>query len=216
VLSVPEGIPLSCLFLAGYQGLDTHRKGRDTIPCDGPGECSHCKHKSGIIWKGYAPIHAWDQTSRLWHPFVLELTESLEEELRGRDLRGEVWSLWRCGKGLPNDPVTGLFAERRRENDVSPAFDIVPVLLRMYHVSSLRLGRPNSMPPKICLEAVAAPAPKLPDGVAELVEPQASEEKKKSFAEMRREHDEKMRRRQQTIDQANKAADKHETNGTTH
>jgi hypothetical protein len=214
VLSVPAGIPVTCLFLAGYQGLDTHRKSGETIPCPGREECKECRNRAGIIWKGYAPVHVWDSVSRLWHPFVLELTESLEEELRPRDLVGEVWRLARIGPGHKNDPVTGEFIERREGNKVPAAFDIVPVLLRMYHVSSIRLGRPNSLPPKVCLEAVAGDAPKLPEGEEDTSTPQATEEVRRTMRDMQKEWDEKRRRSQQQTDQGSESNGKHETNGT--
>jgi hypothetical protein len=216
VLSVPVGIPVTVLFLSGYRGMDSHRVGKGTEPCPGPSECGHCKRRQGIIWKGYAPVLAWDQVRELWHPFVIELTESIEEELRGRQLRGEVWSLWREGKGKNNDPVTGLFLERKQGSVVIEPFDIVSVLLRMYHVSSIRLDRPNTMPGKLVLPAIAGDAPKLPEDVAKMIEPQKEEEQKQRFASMRREYDERGRRSAGRSDQADDQAGKHETNGTNH
>lgn len=183
------------LFLAGYDGLDTHHTSKQPFPCEGIDRCSYCKRRQGIIWKGYAPVLAWDATKSLWHPFVLEITESLEEELRGRDLRGEVWHLFREGKGKNNDPLTGLFAERKTGRVVIEPFDIVPVLLRLYHVSSLRLGRPNTMPAKLVLPAIAGDAPALPPGASPATEAKPDPAKVQSFRELRQQAEEAARRR---------------------
>jgi hypothetical protein len=184
ILSVPSGQVIPVLFLSGYDGLDTHHTREQPVPCEGPGVCSYCKRKVGIIWKGYAPVLAWDQVRGLWHPFVLEITEALEELLRGRELRGEVWHLFREGKGKRNDLLTGLFAERKTGSIVIEPFDYLNVLLRCYHVSSLRMGRPNTMPARVVLPALAGEAPALPPGVPGPQEQEPNEAKRKTFREL--------------------------------
>lgn len=208
VLSVPENIPVTVRFLAGYQGLDTHWRSGRTIPCPGPDECLSSMHKSGIIWKGYAPVEAWEELGRLWVPFVLEVTESLEEQLRGRDLRGEVWTLFRVQKNGRTDPVAGIYCERLAEGKLSPAFDVKPVLLRLFHVSELRLGRANPLPPKIMLEAVAGDAPNLPAELVEMSTPQNDPEKVKAAADLWRAFKERGYRQPGEPDQGSKPADK--------
>lgn len=162
VLSVPADNPMCVRFLADVLGLDTHWKSGRTIPCSGVGECPVSLHRLGIIWRGYAPVEVWEPAPKLWRPFVLEVTESLEETLRGRQLRGEVWALSRSEDRGRSSPVIGVYCESLREAAVSPAFDVQPILLRLFHVSSLNLGSRNPLPPRLLLEAVPGEAPHLP------------------------------------------------------
>jgi len=162
VLSVPADNPICIRFLGECKGLDTHwQKGR-TIPCSGNGDCPISLHRLGIIWRGYAPAEVWEPAPRLWRSVVLEVTESLEETLRGRMLRGEVWALSRTEERGRSSPVVGIYCETVREANLSETFDILPVLLRLFHVPALHLGTRNPTPPRLMREAVAGDAPRLP------------------------------------------------------
>src|SRR6266567_598198 len=162
VLSVPENLPIVVRFLGPYRGLVVHWKSGRSEPCDGPGECNASLHRLPPIWKGYAPVEQWDGPAKLWRPAALEVTGNLEEVLRDRELRGEVWTLLRRTKKGKTDPVQGVFCERLSDNKLSAFFDVVPVLLRLFNRTSLRLDVPNFTAPKVILEAVAGDAPKLP------------------------------------------------------
>jgi len=93
VVSVPIEIPLVVRFLGPVMGLETHWKSSRTIPCPGVDTCPPALHRLGTIWRGYSAAESWDDAAHVWRPSVLEVTECLEETLRGRDLRGEVWAL---------------------------------------------------------------------------------------------------------------------------
>lgn len=162
VLSVKTGIPVVVRFLAGYQGILTHYSRSGPVWCPGPGECPSTVHKGKLIWKGYAAVQQWLRAGRQWQPDVLEITERLEEVLRGRDLRGEVWLLERKGAGHPSDPLFGAFCSRADLVELGPSFDPLPVVQRVYHSTALRFGAPNPMPPKILLPNVTGSAPVLP------------------------------------------------------
>jgi hypothetical protein len=93
---------------------------------------------------------------------VLEVTESLEETLRGRELRGEVWALSRTEERGRSSPVVGIYCETVADRTLSEPFDVTPVLLRLFHVNALNLGTRNPTPPRVLLPAVPGPAPTLP------------------------------------------------------
>jgi len=162
VFSVEPGTATFYRFLADLQGLHTHWNGKRTVPCDGEGDCPASLHRTRIIFKAYAPAELWKPAERHWLPGVLEATEALEEQLRGRHLRGEVWMLKRGGDGRKSDPVFGVYSETFAEERLRPAFDIRPVLLRFYHVSHLVLGVENLLPAKLLLDPSHGDQPKLP------------------------------------------------------
>jgi hypothetical protein len=120
----------------------------------------------------------------VWRAWVLEVTESLEEALRGRELRGETWTLFRVQKNGKTDPVQAVYCERVPESKLSTTFDILPVLLRLFHVSSLRLGAANPLPPKIMMEPVAGDAPTIPADLLPKAEERPDPEARKKLAEM--------------------------------
>jgi len=167
VLSVPEGIPIVVRFLADVVGLDTHWKSGRTIPCPGVEECAPTVHRLGVIWRGYSPVEAWEASKGVWRPWVLEVTEALEERLRGRFLRGETWSLHRTEQKGRTSAVIGVYCEKTAPDEVRPAFEVEPVLRRIFHCGSLRLGTRNPLPPKIMLEALPGKAPTLPADLAQ-------------------------------------------------
>lgn len=195
VLSVPVNLPVCVRFLGPVLGLDTHWRSGRTIPCPGPDECPVSLHRTALIWKGYGPVEAWESSCRHWRSFVLEVTESLEEDLRGRDLRGEVWQLHRMQKSGKTDPVAGIFCERLPEHSLSKTFDIVPVLLRLFHVPRLTLGTRNPMPPKVVIEPVEGNPPNLPLELQQAEKPQDAGRKMEDARELwRRLREEQSRR----------------------
>jgi len=162
IFSVQPGTATFYRFLDNLQGLNTHWNGKRTVPCDGEGTCPASLHRGRTIFKAYAPAELWKPAERHWLPGVLEATEALEEQLRGRQLRGEVWMLKRGGEGRKDDPVFGVYSETYNGENLRPAFDIVPVLLRFYHVPRLVLGVENALPAKLLLDPAQGDQPKLP------------------------------------------------------
>jgi len=162
IFSVQPGQGAYYRFLGDLLGLNTHWTGKRTVPCDGEGTCQQALHRLRLIFKAYAPVEKWVPANQHWLPGVLEATEHLEEQLRSRQLRGEVWNLSRGKTGGKSDPVVGVYSETFNEERLRPAFDILPVLLRFYHVPTLVLGVQNRLTPKVLLEPTHGDQPKLP------------------------------------------------------
>jgi hypothetical protein len=182
VFSPCLGVPVHVRFLAEIRGLPTHYYARRTIACEGAA-CLPAAHKGRPIWKFYGPAEAWDEMKRLWNPVVLEVTENLEETLRGRTLRGEVWCLLRSGKTQAKSVVTGFYCETLQETAISRPFDVEPVLQRLFRVHVLNLGQPSPIPPRLMLSPKEGQAPRDPAGLPAVGGQEKSPEEKKALAE---------------------------------
>jgi hypothetical protein len=159
VLAIAANVQYTIRFLGPYEGLLTHWVRGRSVPCEGPNTCPIAIHRCRTVWKGYAPIEQWDQVTECWWPAVLEITEALEELLRGRKLRGEVWLVGRPQEGRRPAPVCGVLHERCQESALPPPFDVTPVLLRFYHCSTLVLGVINPIPSRVVLPASVGQPP---------------------------------------------------------
>lgn len=186
VQPVPRVGELSVLFLGPYQGLITHWHSGRSWPCAGHDDCPSTIHRARSVWKGYAPVLVWDGPAQLWRPRVLELTEVLEEQLRGRNLAGEVWMLYRAEGGRKSARIEAVYLQRWARADVPQPFDVTPALQRFYHVQQLLLGVPNPLPAKLLLEPCVGPAPKLPEIPASAAESPPTAEQMAKLREMAR------------------------------
>jgi hypothetical protein len=171
VLSVPTTGTIAVRFLAGLLGCVLHWKGKGSDPCPGGDKCSPAIHRGRSIFKAYAPVQHWDAPAQMWFCAVLEATANLEEQLRGRQLRGEVWFLSREIQGEKNSAVFGLYSETIPETRLPKNFDIRPVLQRMWNTDAFLLGVPNPMPAKVFLPGDHGDQPKLPFDVSEVAPP---------------------------------------------
>ena len=162
VRSVPLAPPITVKFLGPLRGMLTHWQRGHSVPCDGPEKCPSSIHRSGTFFKAYAPVEEWISHLGRWRPFVLEATAHLEEYLRGRLLRGEVWLLSRDEGEKATRAVLAAYLETIPEVEVSPAFDILPVLQRLFNRLDLLLDVPNPTPRPVVLGDVAAPPPHIP------------------------------------------------------
>jgi len=158
-----------------YKGCLTHwYKGRSHY-CPGAEVCD--LHKIEPVWKGYCCCEQWVQAASLWEPWVLEITESLDQDFWGRFAAGQVWHLQRTpgkkkdGKG----PVVGKLWEERDPTTFPPPFDMRPVLLAVYHVKDVRLDQDNPMPRRMTLKPSADAAPRDPARQAEKTAPPSAE-----------------------------------------
>lgn len=144
-----------------YDGLFTHFvRGRSKY-CD-PLNCNPADHRTGRFWKGYASAELWLPRETLWMPIVLEITEALELDLRGRWERGQCWELTRekqVGKRHP--PIVGVLVGKA-EGKLPPAFGVLDVLTHLYHADGLQLGELNPMPPRVLVAASPGAAPAGP------------------------------------------------------
>lgn len=163
ILSVPKVGYAIVAFAGPYRGIMMHWARGGSVPCLPGDDCPPALHRSGSTWKGYAPVRSWDHTLGAWVPYALEITEALEEILRGRDLRGEVWRLSRQRKKNKPGTVQGTLEETRSEPALLHPFDVRPVIQRRYHCAELVWDVPNPIVPKLTVETtVALPPTSLP------------------------------------------------------
>lgn len=159
VQGVKQGIDLYVVFAGPLEGLWTHYGKKGSIYCPGPHDCPVGTHRAPRIFKAYAPGRYFVLNGALWRPAVLEITEHLEEQLRGRDIRGEEWFLTRKPTEGGSGPVSGAYLGQRKEADLLEPFDIRPALCRCYHVPEIVLGAVNTLPPQVLLAPAAAAPP---------------------------------------------------------
>lgn len=138
--------------LTHYVREKGHPKGRSRY-CDPDGCVNGCP-KAERFWRGYFAAMRFDGVARLWVPCVFELSSFSELDMRGRYARGQSWVFTR-EKNSKNRhaPTTGVFRGLIDQQHVPPAFDFRPVLFHIYNVTSLALGVPNPMPPRLIIEA---------------------------------------------------------------
>lgn len=184
ILSIPVAPPVHVKFLGPLRGLLTHFHGKRSHACLGQGECPQTIHRSGTFFKSYAPVEWWLPQSGRWRKAVLEATANLEEYLRGRKLRGEVWLLSREDPTKKMSPVIGAYCETLPDNQLSQAFDIEPILLRVYHCTSLKLDVTNPMPSQVWMADSADAPPTVPADIQPLPKPQEDPEQRKRIHEM--------------------------------
>jgi hypothetical protein len=142
-----------------YGGLLTHWVRGRSVLCDG-NECPALQHRSGTYWKGYALVEQWHGVKALWCPSVLEITENLELDFRGRYKRGQVWLLQRAPQvGRHKTGVFGVLMFEGQQENLRVPFDFLPVLRNLYHVSTIVLDKDNPMPARILVEPVAGNPP---------------------------------------------------------
>lgn len=144
-----------------YDGLFTHwLRGRSEY-CD-PDGCQHCGRRLKRTWRGYCAAEVYLQGLNKWLPTVLELTEALEVEFRGVYQRGQVWRVWRNKETTDDrEAVRGELVEYVDPDQLPPAFDYRPPLLKVYAVERIQLGIANPRPGKILMPLSDGPAPRL-------------------------------------------------------
>ena len=142
-----------------YGGLFTHYKGKSRY-CPGEDFCQ--LHKMDRIWKGYCAAEWWLEKECVWRPCVLEITESLELDMRAHFNRGQVWEIYREQKTSKKAPqVCGKLHETLDGKRLRPAFDIVPVLRALYHVDAVDLTKRNPCAPRLLAEDVKDDPPAI-------------------------------------------------------
>jgi hypothetical protein len=142
-----------------YGGLFTHFKGRSKY-C--PGEDFCLLHKMDRIWKGYCAAEWWLEKEKVWRPCVLEITESLELDMRGKFGRGQVWEVYREQRTSKKAPqVMGKLHETVDVSRLRPPFDVVPVLRALYHSDVIDLSKKNPCAPRLLAEDVSDDPPAI-------------------------------------------------------
>jgi len=159
VLSIKKNTVQTVRFLGGIDGILTHWIKKPGFPCAGISQCGPQHHRIKTIWKGYSAVEAWDDHAGFWIPFVLEVTESLEEVLYLRPLIGEVWILSRPQPDEKPAPVLAQFLEQQEPSRLRAAFPVRPVVSRMYGTSNIEWEVKNPVPRKVYLEPSEDAAP---------------------------------------------------------
>jgi hypothetical protein len=184
ILSIPADRTVIVRFLAGYGGLLTHFYGKQTIACRGDGACPPAAHRGKSIWKAYGPVEEWSQQEELWIPWVLEVTEGMDHQFHGRKLRGETWVLSRLD-GKKGSPVGCLYSEKTDEKRLRKAFDVMPIVSRVYHSARIVLGTANPIPAPMRLAPSEGDAPSIMTEMAAQLgqDPVVSEAVRKRFSQ---------------------------------
>lgn len=158
------------LLSPAYVGLMGHwyPKGKGhTVYCRGD-DCPRHFHSLPRIWKGYGAVEVWQRDGNLWLPMLLELTENVELDFRGRWRRGQVWQVSKpASKKGKRGGVQAVWIRDDDAAKIPPAFEIVPVLQHLYREDAFDLTARNPLRPRVMVQArpaeVAAQAePELP------------------------------------------------------
>jgi hypothetical protein len=152
LLAVTCHVNLVVLFLGQIHGLWVHWYQGRSVYCPGAEQCPASVHRRKRLWKGYAAVYLWDPKRALWLPRVLEVTESLGDHLRDREMRGEVWVLGRKDPKARTSAVIGRQLQTRDVSTLRPPFDIRPVLARVFSCDLVVLDADHPRPPVVMLE----------------------------------------------------------------
>jgi len=150
--SVPQEGSITVIFLANSIGVNIHWPRRTPVPCPGHVHCKTDVHRSRTVWKGYAAVEIWRPKPHAdWCPTVLEITERLDELLKGRDYRGEVWSLFRQSGRQGHAEVTGHLLQTRASDSCRDPFRVEGVVQRIYRTPHIDFGAESPLPPRVFL-----------------------------------------------------------------
>lgn len=161
VVAVPDSGTLHVTFLDEIDGVLEHWPSRVSQLCTGVTTCPGNTHRSPTFWKGYTSAECWDYQTRAWRPCVVEVTECLEEQLRGGALRGQTWALTREKPGKRNSRIVGQLLETVPGDQLTPAFDFRLVLSRIKHCHSILWGVPNPLVPQVRVQTLTRRAPSV-------------------------------------------------------
>lgn len=161
VLRIGKGDSQICLFLGEGRilGLITHYWQKQGYRCPGEG-CKDCARQEDRIWKGYVPVLHWRKTEKFWLPAILEISESLELDLRGVYSRGQVWEFRRAmPEGGKKPPITGRWNSQWQQPLACPAFDVLPGVRWLYHDDAIELNTPSPLPERVLVDPIHMAAP---------------------------------------------------------
>lgn len=125
-------------------------------PCV-PADCQPAVHATPRYWRGYLAAFVFDKPAKRWTPCVLEVSESLELDMRGRYQPGQLWEISR-GKqvGKKKPPYVGRLCPKQGQLEKTTPFNIVPIVENFYHVAGLDLRQCSDQPDRVYLHSVAA------------------------------------------------------------
>jgi hypothetical protein len=93
-------------------------------------------------------------------PEVLEITENLWRSLQGRELRGEVWTVWTQVSRYSKEEVTGEHVDTVNVEALRPCFDPRPTIYRVYRTDTIEFGVDQYLPPVPMLMPMKSAPPK--------------------------------------------------------
>lgn len=153
VLRIDQAAVTVVLFLGPLEGHLEHWTGKRSVPCLGEEECEKAVHRLRTVFYAYTPVGHFNPSTGNCEPAVFQLTASAEEDLRGRQLRGQIWSWSRDERRGKVGRVSGTFLEQRNPDQCPPAFPILSPLLRLFGVTRLKLGVRNPNPAPLVIES---------------------------------------------------------------
>jgi len=138
-------------------GVMTHWASR-SVYCPG-NECPVHLHRQDAVWKGYVACDVWDERLGLYVPHCLEVTESLELDMRSSYQRGQIWELTRAPDVKKKHfPVVGKLVEELDPRLVPGAFDMLNALRWLYH-APVNPCIPSPLPDRTMIQAAAGKPP---------------------------------------------------------
>lgn len=153
VQRVEQGTSILCRMLSdSIGGVFTHHVRDRSHYCAGD-ECDRSMHRSSAVWKGYVAAEVFRKACGDWLPVVLEITESLELDMRGVYARGQVWEVSREKEtSKKKKPLVGRLVRVDQADKLRAAFDVRLVLYHLFHVTQIDLSARNPLPPRLVLE----------------------------------------------------------------
>jgi hypothetical protein len=137
-----------------------------------------------VRYYAYAPGRAYTPSTGLWKAQVLQITAALEQTLRGRVLRGEIWALARQQHKLGRGQMTGRYLGQAPPEQLHPAFDVTPTLQLAFGEVYFPLDSPNPFPDRLIVEDVAMEVPDLAGKMGDSPTPEAPKQLPKNVLEL--------------------------------
>jgi hypothetical protein len=164
VFSVPtkEPVKVYIRFLGDYLGILTHRHKGGPVACPGHDDCPTAVHRSGTVWKGFAPAEYFrGKPHNDYMPCVFEITERLAEILPDQGLRGMLWECWRENLGKGRSQVQAILNDIHTDDELPPEFPIDSPVCRIFHTTEIAWGVKPPLPARIIVQPTQARAPVL-------------------------------------------------------
>lgn len=175
-------------------GYFTHWRHGATRVCVGLTDCEPALHRIDPIWYGYLAVERWMDSTNVWIPCVLQVTESLELDFRGRLKRGQYWELGMGSQKKKGNPTRGQLLGTCQDEELPNPFDLLPILRALFHCPGLQPPRiPNPTPGRVALmpsQGAPPPGSKAIERQANLRIPVDSQGVRPNFTEMRKAHEE--------------------------
>lgn len=150
ILRLPTNRTRVVIFLGPLRGSVQHWTRGRTQPCLGDAKACPC-HRDPVRYFAYAPALVHEAATGLWLPVVAQATSALEQQLRGRVIRGECWALTREPHEYNRGAIYGKFLQMQDVTDLRVPFDVEPTLFNAFGVTYLPPHQENPFPDKLTL-----------------------------------------------------------------